>query len=170
MDRSLLGNLALVFGVSLMLAYTAMQTCDRVPALSMWMGGICGTYEEVQKTSEEGAHHHTAVHFFGGESGYFDAEVSKAAVYQLAESGTDGALEALIALIHSDAPVELRKAAVYALGQSAGGDAIDELTRIAASDAPVELRKASIHALEGLGSVDALLNVLDEVLQNREAL
>lgn len=160
MKNTLLGNLLLAFGISVILAFLASRMCGSYPQMASWMGGECWNLQQLfesEKISPSAAFN---------VSVYIDQQTRLDAIQSL-DPGVSEARDKLLAYLGAKAPLEIRKAALYALGQHGGDEYIEDFKRIALSDAPLELRKAAVHVLESIGSPaarKALIDVLGETI------
>lgn len=170
MKNASLGNLTLVFAISLVLVFAASRMCENYPALARWMGGSCWLSFD-QNESLEGLPLASAPLIeMNGAPDMSDSQVMKAAIYSLGHQGSKEARHALMEIVRSDSDITLRKAAIHAL-QNMGSDEelVTFLAELAITDTNLELRKAAVHALGHIGTraaQDALVEVLEKVATN----
>lgn len=170
MKNSVLGNLTLVFAISLVLVFLASETCERYPTLAKWMGGSCWlpfSQSEVLKEAPLATAQTMVLQNVYDRS---DDQVLKAAIYSLGNQGSKEAREALMEIIRSDADIALRKAAIHALQNLHSDEGlVGFLADLAISEANLELRKTAVHALGNIGTTeaqDALVEILAKVAAN----
>lgn len=164
MKDSALGNLTLVFAISLVLVFAASQTCENYPTFARWMGGNCWLPFSQGEALEATLLTSASILESDDTSGIPDSQVLKAAIYSLGNQGSADARQALMEIVRSDADISLRKAAIHAL-QNLGSDEalVGFLAELAISDTNLELRKTAVHALGNIGTMEAQ-NALVDIL------
>lgn len=170
MKNAALGNMTLVFVISLILVFAASRVCENHPTLARWMGGSCWLSNNQIELREGLPLASASTIEVNGVSDMSDSQVMKAAIYSLGNQGSEEARQALMEIVRSNTDITLRKAAIHAL-QNIGSDEqlVAFLADLAISDANLELRKTAVHALGHIGTraaQDALVGVLAKVATN----
>ncbi len=157
------GNLLIACSLGLLIFFAGANACENYPFLAKWVGGKCWfdktmTIEILPVTAQQ--------RYMEARSLYLeksDDEVTKAAIYALAQAGTSEAIDALKKLVRTHKSIEIRKAALYALAQCAPSALISsaKLTEfygdIIANGEALAVRKAAIHELAQANSKEAVV-------------
>lgn len=165
MKDNYIGNIIIAFALGTLVFFAGAHACQSFPFLAEWVGGECwldtknddlklasdtpsSSVMAAQKIFLEAQALHTSSK---------DDEIIKAAIYALAQSGSEDAVATLkeIALTHES--TEIRKAALYALARCESDEAlIPFYLTLAEQGDRLSVRKAAIYAIGNVGNQEAV--------------
>ena len=171
MKNNYIGNIIIAFALGTLVFFAGAHACQSFPFLAKWVGGEC--WFDSSKSDMNYASAASAKSMAQAAEGYYlkakalqggrsDDEIVKAAIYALANSGSDDAVDTLknIALTHKSA--DIRKTALYALAQCAESEELLTFYQeLAEHGNMLPVRKAAIHSIGQVGNQDAIKILVD---------
>ena len=169
MKNNYIGSLLIAFAIGTLIFFAGAHACESYPFLAKWVGGECWFDNSSENTAgvsstvpelraEQGFLKATAL--MGGET---DDDVLKAAIFALAQSGSEEAVATLQEIVRTHANLEIRKAALYALAQCAEArQLVAFYSDIVEHNDMLALRKAALYSLAEIDD-DAVVGVMEAV-------
>lgn len=167
-------GLLLALAIGTLVFFSGVKACESYPFLAEWFGGECwlSPIEEDETRSQEElvlvmkSQAQKDLSLVAADAR--NDEIVKAAIYALANSGTEEAADQLKEMARTHDSIEIRKTALYALAQCASAEKLASFYKeIALSDNVLELRKAAIYAL-GQSGEESVIDVFVELATSNQ--